>query len=257
MKITSALKFATFGIVFMITWASCSKNPKVITPDSADTNSSTGIFSDETTAPVTTESLSQSNTEELHTVTILEVLPTTKYVYLRVKEGQEEFWIATLKTEVSVGETYFYRGGLLKTNFESQEHQRVFETMYLVSSIVKADHGTQAAPMPQAVNISETKLMEVKGSVKIAELVAHPEKYDGKTIQISGKCVKVNPNIMGRNWVHLQDGSQDDYDLVITCDVQIPVGHTVTMRGKVVRNKDFGSGYQYAILLEDGDLVRQ
>ena len=78
----------------------------------------------------------------------------------------------------------------------------------------------------------------------------------GKTIQISGQCVKLNPNIMGRNWVHLQDGSKDDYDLVITCDVQIPVGHTVTLTGKVVLNKDFGSGYKYDILLEEGQLVQ-
>ena len=96
----------------------------------------------------------------------------------------------------------------------------------------------------------------MKGSVKIADLVADPKKYSGKTIQISGQCTKVNPNIMGRNWMHLKDGSKDDYDLVITSSVLIPEGHTVTMVGKVVLNKDFGSGYKYAILLEEGEVVK-
>ena len=48
----------------------------------------------------------------------------------------------------------------------------------------------------------------------------------------------------------------NDYDLVITSSVLIPEGHTVTMVGKVVLNKDFGSGYKYAILLEEGQILK-
>ena len=123
--------------------------------------------------------------------------------------------------------------------------------------IVASDHSSHVAQnkLQQPSTASSKKAIDVKGSVKIAELVANPKKYEGKTIQISGQCVKINPNIMERNWVHLQDGSKDDYDLVITCDVQIPVGHTVTMTGKVVLNKDFGAGYQYDILLEEGVVI--
>lgn len=248
----------SIGTVIIIMMTACTKNPKVITasPDQASTEESTGIFA-EPPVKLIPDQPQPSIAEGVHTVTIEEVLPTTKYVYLRVKEGQEQFWIATINREVTIGGTYFYQGGLLKTNFESKEHNRVFEKMYLVSALVESDHSSHVSPENSQQPITTSaKPLDVKGSVKIADLVANPKKYAGKTIQISGKCVKVNPNIMGRNWVHLQDGSKDDYDLVITCDVQIPVGHTVTMTGKVVLDKDFGSGYKYAILLEEGELVQ-
>ena len=71
-------------------------------------------------------------------------------------------------------------------------------------------------------------------------MVKDPKKYEGKTVQISGKCVKVNPNIMNRNWLHIKDGTKDDFDLVITSDTFFPEGSEVTMKATVVLNKDFG-----------------
>ena len=130
---------------FIIILTSCNKDPKVITASSDNASEGTGILSEENPFPVLTDlpKPASANGEDVHTVTILESLPTTRYVYLRVKEGQEEFWIATSKMEVTIGGTYFYRDGLLKTNFESKEHNRVFEKMYLVSTLVEADHGIQ------------------------------------------------------------------------------------------------------------------
>ncbi|MCP4978199.1 MAG: hypothetical protein GY931_18780, partial [Maribacter sp.] len=82
------------------------------------------------------------------------------------------------------------------------------------------------------------------------------KKYEGHTIQLSGKCVKVNPNIMDRNWIHLQDGSKNDFDLVITSNTFVPEGSAITIRGTVVLNKDFGAGYKYDLILENGTLVK-
>ncbi len=257
MNYAPRISFVCIVVVSMM--AGCTKKPKIISAakDQPNTEENTGVFAEE---PINLlpEQSRQSMAEGIHTVTVKEVLPTTKYVYLRVTEGEQEFWIATIKTEVKVGGTYFYQGGLLKTNFESKEHKRVFDTMYLVSSIVPSDHSSHVTQedSQQPSTTPKRKDIDVKGSVRIAELVANPKKFEGKTIQLSGECVKLNPNILGRNWVHLQDGSKDNYDLVITCEFQIPVGHTVTLKGKVVLNKDFGSGYKYDILLEDGELVQ-
>ena len=60
---------------------------------------------------------------------------------------------------------------------------------------------------------------------------------------------------MDRNWIHLKDGSKDNYDFVVTSDIAIPVGHTITFKGKLILNKDFGAGYKYDIILVDGVLV--
>ncbi len=236
----------------------CTKNPKVIeaaTSSETQSESGTGIFSSPKTIPIPSPSETGIG-NDVHTVKALEVLPTSRYVYVKVNEGNEDFWIATGLREVQVGAFYFYRDGLLKTNFESVEHKRVFDKLYLVSSLVEADHGSTTTkvvnPSNTETNVNVLPKAENKGSVKISALVANPTNYEGKRIQITGTCVKVNANIMGRNWIHLKDGSKDDYDLVVTANVQIPVGETVTITGTVVLDKDFGSGYHYDILLEEG-----
>ena len=63
--------------------------------------------------------------------------------------------------------------------------------------------------------------------------------------------MKVNDAIMDRNWIHLVDGSADDYDFVITSNVSVPVGHAVVFEGLISTNRDFGAGYKYELLMED------
>jgi hypothetical protein len=53
---------------------------------------------------------------------------------------------------------------------------------------------------------------------------------------------------MNRNWIHLKDGSMDDYDLVVTSNEDVPVGSKVTIQADVVLNKDFGAGYKYELI---------
>lgn len=242
----------------------CSGGPKTIPEDESDAGGqqSTGIFSSgEGQAPA--GAVDPAAEKDLHTVVALETLPTTKYVYVRVKEGEEEFWIATLLQEVTIGRSYFYRGGLLKTDFESKEYKRTFDKLYLISQLVPSDHGASmggasvapsASPMPSATAPMPT--VDIPGSTKIADLFAGPQKFSGKTIQVSGTCTKVNPNIMGRNWIHVKDKSKGDPELVITTEAPVAEGQVVTIIGTVVLNKDFGSGYKYDILLEGGRLVR-
>ena len=207
---------------------------------------------------------------ELHQVEVLESIPADRYVYVRVREGVQTRWIATRKMEVTRGAVYYYRGGLLKTGFESQELQRSFDTIYLVSSLVAEDHalhaGQQAsstpsvpppAAQPEKGKISShgESVVSHKGVMPIADLVADPGKFEGHTVQIHGTCVKVNPNIMERNWIHVHDGSRDDYDLVITSSHYIPEGSEFTMSATVALNRDFGAGYTYDLILENGVLV--
>ena len=256
MKIFKLLFILGIGVLVV----SCNQGPKIIaTPvssESAASSASTGIFSDESSSAV---SQTAPVSSDVHTVKVLEVLPTSKYVYLKVDENGEEFWIATSKKEVEVGKTYFYKNGILKTNFESKEHNRVFDKVYLVANIVPANHGNQSSTVSKEINetaeVESPIQVDVEGSIKIAEIVNNKSKYNGKEVQISGKCTKLNPNIMGRNWVHLKDGSMDDFDLVITSEHAVPEGHIVTMKGTVVLDKDFGAGYKYDLIIENGEIV--
>lgn len=203
----------------------------------------------------------------LHQVKVAEVLPTDRYVYLEVDEGDKTFWIATRKMEVAVGETYFYKGGLLKTMFESKEYNRMFDTIYLVSNLVSSDHSKhmQGNTMSETPSLTSANKEDIpmhtdenvvhNGTVRIADVVNDPRKYEGHTIQVKGICAKINPNIMDRNWIHVKDGSQDDYDMVITSNSYVPEGKEFTMRAVVHLNRDFGAGYAYDLILENGVLV--
>ena len=253
--------------ICFFTLLSCNNGPKVIQSSTEQEQlQKSGIFTPNPSTQVVT-STDQSFSNELHTISVNEVLPATRYVYLNVSEGSSKFWIATRKQEVKKGETYYYRGGLLKTDFESKEYNKVFDTIYLISNLVSQDHSRHTDNLNTSVQKSDPiaqkedipthtdKIVEHKGSLTIAELIKDPKKYEGHTIQLSGTCVKVNPGIMDRNWIHLQDGSKDDYDLVITSNTFVPEGSNITIRATVVLNKDFGAGYKYDLILENGTLV--
>jgi len=229
----------------------CNSKPKVIEADSS--------------APATEQPMVDESVTKLHKVVVEEILNTTKYSYLNVSENGETFWIAIPKKEIEKGGTYYYRGGLKKTNFESVEYNRVFETLYLVSDVSK-DAGMMgmSGANPHA-NLSNTtpadknmKIEPPQGGITISELLANRKKYEGQTVKIKGKCIKLNSMIMNRNWIHLQDGSSKDnkIDLTVTTTENILLGEVVTVEGKIALNKDFGAGYKYEIIMEDAQVLQ-
>lgn len=254
----------SLGLVIII-MIGCQKQPKVISSKKKQektASTSSGIFDESNENKKDFSTQKTSFTNSLHKVVVNEVLPTEKYVYLKVSEEGKEFWIAARKQEVKKGETYYYRGGLLKRNFESKEYNRVFDTIYLISSLVEPGHGNNTEKEESISNKKVTisthadKVIEHKGSIKISELVKDPKKFEGKTVQISGRCTKVNPNIMKRNWIHLKDGSKDNYDLVVTSNTYIAEGSIITIKAKVSIDRDFGAGYKYDLILEDGVIIQ-
>jgi len=239
--------------LFLVTFLSCKDNYKT-QPSSVGTETSDNNV-------VLTEPVSQVNSSEtaLHSVIVNEIIPSSNYTYLKVSEKERQFWIALNKVDAKVGETYYYVGGDLKTNFKSDSLDRVFDELYLVGNLVSSDHGN----MTEMANNSganeakvETKTVHSQGSIKISDLVNNPKKYEGQKVQIDGVCTKINLGIMNRNWIHLKDGSMDDYDLVVTSNEDVPVGSKVTIQADVVLNKDFGAGYKYELILENGELVK-
>jgi hypothetical protein len=93
-----------------------------------------------------------------------------------------------------------------------------------------------------------------EGCVKISDLFSGKKTYEGKVIRITGKVTKFNAGIMGKNWVHIQDGSEfeGEYDLTVTTAGEATVGNVMTFEGKIALDKDFGYGYFYKIIMEDG-----
>jgi hypothetical protein len=72
--------------------------------------------------------------------------------------------------------------------------------------------------------------------------------------------VKYNPAIMGKNWLHLRDGSGNatdgNNDILVTTTAEAKLGDIVTVRGLVRTEKDFGSGYAYKALIEEASIQK-
>ena len=248
------MKTIILACTFITLLAACNSNPKVI--EAVDT--ATGVEQ-----PAADPAASQ-----IHKVVVEEILHTSKYTYLNVSEDGTMTWIAIPKKEVKKGGTYYYRGGLKKTNFKSVEYDRVFETLYLVSDVSEdpsmsgmaaggSPHGNMSADAGDAPIDQNTKIEPVTGGITIAELLENRKKYEGKTVRIKGRCVKLNNMIMSRNWIHLQDGSLKDkaVDLTITTTENIALGAIVAVEGVIALNKDFGAGYKYDIIMEEAKLI--
>jgi hypothetical protein len=96
------------------------------------------------------------------------------------------------------------------------------------------------------------------GCLTIAKLMETKETVSGKVIKVKGSVTKFNPQIMGKNWVHIQDGSESQgaFDLTITTDLEVTLGQIVTFEGKIALDKDFGYGYSYKVLMEEGKIVQ-
>jgi hypothetical protein len=64
---------------------------------------------------------------------------------------------------------------------------------------------------------------------------------------------------MGRNFVHVQDGTGDaasgSNNLIVTSKQTAGVGDQVKVSGNVMLNRDFGMGYSYPLLIEDASIA--
>jgi hypothetical protein len=243
---------------------SCGSDPQVIEADApAAGETAPPLFQEPGAAPQGNSNTApgQAGLDAAeHKITAEEVLNTDKYTYVRGKENGQDVWVAVLKQEVKIGSNYVFRGGLMKKNFQSKEYNRTFETLYLVSDFKPEGAATTGGMTKEQTHanvqsISTTvegpkNVTPAAGAVKIADLVANLAKYDGKTVKVTGKVMKVNPMIMGRNWIHLQDGSGKNLDLTVTTVEQVQTGATVTFEGTIALNKDFSAGYKYDYIME-------
>jgi hypothetical protein len=192
---------------------------------------------------------------------IIELIQTSNYSYCLMEEGGSEYWIAISKEDLKEGQTLYYNYGLEMKDFKSKELNRSFPTIYFVQESssdpmgVKVALGhTQTKPSETIKNI--TVVETAKGGISIAELFANKEKYSGKKVRIRGKVVKFNPEIMGKNWMHIQDGTDfnGNFDLTVTTQQKVNVGAIVTMEGIISIDEDFGAGYSYDVIMEEAEI---
>ena len=222
---------------------------------------------------------------------VLERLDAPPYSYLRIQSGKDEVWAAVPKAEVAKGSEVNVLNAMPMANFESKTLKRKFEVVYfgtLEGSAPAAAAAPGAPGMPGMPgmpppgmenspagmaqqhakaaqgpsNVGDVKVAKATGADArtVAEVYAQKGTLKEKAVSIRGKVVKFNPGIMGKNWVHLQDGSgkadKGDNDITVTTQDMTSVGDTVVVKGMVRVDKDFGAGYAYPVIVEDAKLSK-
>lgn len=215
-----------------------------------------GQTSEEIQAPTTTTSM--------HKIVVEEVIQASAYTYIKALEGSNSIWMAIPKREVEVGNTYYYDQGMEMKDFKSKDLNRTFESVYFISGISDSptapsqmagmaptdeNHKKKAPEKKQELNIEKEE-----GVLSIGNLFDNKSDYENKKIKVKGIVTKFNADIMARNWVHVQDGTGGDnsFDLTITTKDVVSVGDIVTFEGIVAIDKDFGAGYKYDLIVEEG-----
>ncbi len=88
----------------------------------------------------------------VHAAVVQEVVQSSQYTYLHVKEGEKDTWLAVSKMEAKNGDTYYYKDGLVMNDFNSKELNRTFKEILFVDNVST----TPNIPEKAAVNANAT-----------------------------------------------------------------------------------------------------
>lgn len=218
------------------------------------------------------------------TGTVLETMDAAGYTYMRLKTSNGEIWAAVQKATVKKGSEVTIVNATPMDGFESKTLKRKFDRILFgnlsagtsvatspsafapghASSMgkqatIKEQHAGGANASPDVDKIKVKKAEGADGKT-VAEIYAYKASLKDAPVSVRGKVVKYNPGIMGKNWIHLRDGSgspeKKDNDITVTTLDTVAVGDVVLVRGKLHLDRDFGSGYSYPVIIEDGKVVK-
>jgi hypothetical protein len=223
--------------------------------------------------------------------TIIETMNASGYTYMLVLSGAEKTWVAIPATTVKKGAVINYYKGMVIKDFTSKTLNRTFDTIIFSSGL--AEKNAKVVPQPVASDSFTNAVKAEKTTIKpaptmemsngstgaivplqeisiekaptangytVQEIFEKAQELAGKKVQVHGKVVKFNPLIMGKNWIHLQDGTgnpmKNSHDLVVTTDKTVELNSIVTVEGILAAEKDFGAGYKYAAIIEDASIIK-
>lgn len=208
------------------------------------------------------------------------VMATTNsagYTYMLVQHEDRQAWAAVTQVAVAIGDQVNIPQGWVMKDFKSTTLNRTFDWILFASGVefagksgpavaeLPAGHpplsGNHGAGQPRSQPPPEVKSGSIKkapGGLTVKECHTRKNSLNGSAVKIRGVVVKFNTGILGRNWIHLRDGTggAGADDLLITTTAIVKVGETILVQGKLGCDRDFGSGYRYAVLVEDAAITK-
>ncbi|MBU0673815.1 MAG: DNA-binding protein [Proteobacteria bacterium] len=204
---------------------------------------------------------------------VTETMNASGYTYILVDTGGEKVWVAGPMTQLKVGDEVFVPDGSHMTNFKSNTLNREFEEIIFAASIMvggadqsfdqaasqaPADHPAGVGGVTPAADITDfSSIVKPEGGKTVENVFNEKGSLNEKEVLLRGKVVKYMSGIMGKNWLHVKDGtgSAGTNDLVVTTQDSAKVGDTVLLKGTLYTDKDFGSGYRYDVIVEEASIT--
>ena len=203
---------------------------------------------------------------------ILETMNSGGYTYVKFLQDGAEKWAAGPETAgLAVGDVIVTDPGMKMSDFHASSLERDFAEIWFVSSLAKEDAAHEAVvvdPHASAPSVSGNTIVPaagveavepVAGGYSVAGIHEQAAALAGQQVTVRARVVKFTPNIMGTNWIHIQDGSGEGAttDLTVTSSARVAAGDVVLVRGPLSVNKDFGAGYKYAVIIEGAEVTKE
>jgi hypothetical protein len=207
---------------------------------------------------------------------VVETMNSGGYTYVLIDTGGTKAWAAAPQFVVKVGDTVAVAEAMPMLNYHSKTLNRTFDAVYFSGNVAvngKPSAAGAVAPTtgdlpaghpPTAPGVASPAASDFSGLKKapdgqtVAEIHAGKAKLAGKAVTVRGRVVKYNGGIMGKNWLHIRDGSgaEGTNDLTVTSPAgKAKVGDVVLIKGKLATDRDFGGGYKYGVIVEDATVV--
>ncbi len=213
-----------------------------------------------------------------HAGKVIQTMDSGGYTYVLLDTAQGKVWLAGPLTPIKVGERIECGQGLEMRKFTSASLKREFEQIWFVGGfgsdaemkssphggtgmgmalgMGNSPHGAGSASMGKASSVKKPAAGSIpKAGVTIEELYRQRAELKGQMIEVRGLVMKVSRQIMGKNWIHLSDGTGEtgQDDLTITSQGAPKVGDLVVAKGQLNTDVDLGSGYFFTVLLEKAE----
>lgn len=200
------------------------------------------------------------------TGTVLSTVDAGGYTYAEIDVDGKPMWYAAPALKLKAGDQVVAPDGMPMNDFHSETLDRTFEVVYFVDSIPLAGTTENATALPAGhppiqatacpaapASVAFSDIEKPDGGLSVAEVYLESITLAGQPVMVRGKAVKVTNEIMGKNWIHLQDGTgqADSNDLTVTTTNVVSVGTISTARGILATDLDFGHGYTFSVLLQD------
>lgn len=200
-------------------------------------------------APETSEGPGSQTQGEI-TGTVTQAIDVRDYTYVEIDTVDGLVWVAGPVTEVRAGDSVNVPRGIEMVDFSSTVLDRTFDKIQLVHVIrVKP---RQPGDENAGDDLDVSDIERIEGGHTVAEIISGKASLSGNEVTVRGKVMKMNAGIMGRNWLHLSDGTigpDGEKEIMVTTNDVAEVGSVVVVRGPVATNQDYGYGYRYDVLI--------